>query len=59
MPKKIFDFDVAFSVVGDWDKVEDVPWSVLMAGLEQRLRDLRANPNPEFDAVNCFNISDL
>jgi len=54
--RKLFDWDVAFTVEGTYESMEQIPYPVLIAALEQRLQSLKAHPDPE--AFNCFNISE-
>lgn len=39
--------DVAFTVVGPWEKEEDIPYDVLIANLEKRIRNLKKERDRE------------
>lgn len=52
MHKKIYNhmMDVAFTVEGPWESYDQIPYEVLVAGLEKRLNYLKSRGPEELDA---------
>ncbi|HRZ18685.1 MAG TPA: hypothetical protein P5136_01395 [Methanofastidiosum sp.] len=57
MKKYNYAIDVSFSIEGDWDDFDKIPYHELILGLQLRMNDLVANQDPEaFGLVDCYEI---